>query len=180
MWITETAVPPMIICSTLAVILFIRWHLRRQRKYMIGGLLMVVLLIGFYFLELRIVTEDERVEADLYALVDAFEKKDAEKTLSYISLRAKQLRVKAKMALAVLTIDGDLRITDVQTALKLENSVATTHFRANGAATLMGMAGHRPTRWELIWHKVDDEWKVTKAQMLDPISGGAAESPVPK
>ncbi len=180
MWITETAIPPMIICSILAVILFIRWHLRRQSKYIVGSLLMVGLLIGFYFLELRIVTEREQVEADLYALVAAFEQKDAEKTLSYISLQAKQLRVKAKMALAVLTIDGDLRITDVQTALKLENSVATTHFRANGAATLMGMAGHRPTRWELTWQKVDDEWKVTKAQMLNSISGEATESSVPK
>lgn len=180
MWITETAIPPMIICSILAVILFIRWYLRRQSKYLAGCLLMLGLLVGFYFLELRIVTEGERVEADLYALVDAFEHKDAEKTLSYISLGAKQLRLKAKLALDLLTINGDLRITDVQTALKLENSVATTHFRANGAATFMGMSGHRPTRWELTWQKVGDEWKVTKAQMLDPISGDAVESPVSK
>lgn len=175
MWITETAVPPMIICSILAVILFIRWYLRRQTKYMVGSLLMVVLLGGFYVLELRIVTEREQVEAELYGLVDAFQKKQAEKTLNYISLGAKELRTRAKFALDVLTIDGELRITDVQTELKLDNSVATTHFRANGAATFMGMTGRRPTRWLLTWQKVGDEWKVTKAQMLDPISGEEVE-----
>ncbi len=171
MWITETAIPPMIICSVLAVILFIRWHLKRQTKYMAGCLLMLGLLVGFYFLELRIVTERERVETDLYGLVDAFQKKEAETTLSYFSQQAHGLRMLVQTALNLLTIEGELRITDIETELKAQDSIATTHFRANGAATFQGFSGRHPTRWELTWQKIGGEWKVTKARRLNPITG---------
>lgn len=171
MWITETAIPPMIICSIIAVVLFVQWYLRQQMKYLIGCVAMVGALVGFYFLELNIITESERVEADLYGLVSAFEKKEVEPTLNYISPRALQLRALVLTALNLVTINGELRITDVMTELKSENSIATTHFRANGTATFGDISGSSPTRWELTWQKMGGEWKVTKASRLNPITG---------
>ncbi|WP_298869334.1 hypothetical protein [uncultured Gimesia sp.] len=171
MWVTETAIPPMIICSILAVVLFVQYYLRHQVKYIVGCLVMIGAIVGFYFLEQSIITERERVEADLYGLIGAFEKKEVEPTLNYISRQAPGLRALVQTALNLVTIDGELRITDVLTELRSENSVATTHFRANGAATFGGFSGSSPTRWELTWQKMGGEWKVTKASRLNPITG---------
>jgi hypothetical protein len=171
MWITETAIPPMIICSIIAAVFFVQWYLRHQTKYVIGCLVMIGATVGFYFLELNIITESERVEADLYGLISAFEKKEVDPTLLYISPRAKPLRSLVQTALNLVTINGQLRITDVSTELKSEDSIATTHFRANGAATFGGFSGSSPTRWELTWQKMGGEWKVTKASRLNPITG---------
>lgn len=171
MWITETAIPPIIVCSILAAVLIVQWYLRRQTKYIAGAILMVVLMVGFYVLELSIITTRERVETDLYGLVNAFQNKEVDTTLDYISPRADGLRQMVQIALKLVTIDGELRITDVQTELRSEDSVATTHFRANGAATFGSFSGRQPTRWELTWQKMGGEWKVTKATRLNPITG---------
>ena len=91
MWVTETAIPPMIICSIVAVVLFVQFYLRHQIKYIVGCLVMTGAIVGFYFLEQSIITERERVEADLYGLISAFENKEVEPTLSYFSPRAEGL-----------------------------------------------------------------------------------------
>ncbi|QDV53375.1 hypothetical protein [Gimesia fumaroli] len=171
MWITETAVPPILICCVIATILFVQWYLRRQTKYIAGAIVMVVLMFGFYLLELNIITTREQVESDLYGLVNAFENKEVDTTMNYISPRADVLRQLVQTALNLVTIDGELRITDVETALRSEDSVATTHFRANGAATFGSFSGRHPTRWELTWQKMGGEWKVIKATRLNPITG---------
>ncbi|MCA9014244.1 MAG: hypothetical protein KDA77_02825 [Planctomycetaceae bacterium] len=171
MWITETAIPPMIVCSIIAAILFVQWYLRRQTKYLVGVIVMAGLTLGFYVLELNIITAREQVEADLYGLTNAFQNKEVDATLNYISPRADGLRLLVQTALNLVTIDGDLRITDVQTELRSEDSIATTHFRANGTATFGSYSGRHPTRWELTWQKMGGEWKVTKARRLNPITG---------
>ncbi|WP_417385348.1 hypothetical protein [Gimesia sp.] len=171
MWFTETAIPPMVVCSVIAAILFIQWYQRRLGKYLIGCLFMILLTIGFYVLELSIVTPRERVEDDLFSLISAFQKKEEETTLSYISPRAKPLRDMVKFALGVITVEDDLRITDVSTELKAEDSIATIHFRANGTAMYAGLSSRQPTRWELTWQKMGGEWKVTEATRLNPITG---------
>ncbi|WP_417391071.1 hypothetical protein [Gimesia sp.] len=171
MWFTETAIPPMVVCSAIAAILFIQWYQRRLGKFLIGSLFMVLLTVGFYMLEVSIVTPRERVEADLFNLIDAFQKKEAETTLSYISPRAQQLRGMVTLALELVTLDDDLRITDVSTEMKSEDSIATIHFRANGTAMYGGVSGRQPTRWELTWQKMGGEWKVTEATRLNPITG---------
>ncbi|QDV20995.1 hypothetical protein Pan153_56770 [Gimesia panareensis] len=171
MWFTETAIPPIAICSVIAVILFIQWYLRRQSKYLVGMAIALVMMVASYFIELSIITPRERVEADLYGLVDAFQNKEADATLDYISPRAAALRGKVNMALTLVTIDGELRITDVETELLADDSIAKTHFRANGAATFRGISGRSPTRWLLTWQKMGGEWKVTEAQRLNPITG---------
>ncbi|WP_417380263.1 hypothetical protein [Gimesia sp.] len=171
MWFTETAIPPMVVCSAIAAILFIQWYQRRLGKFLIGSLIMVLVTVGFYLLEISIVTPRERVEADLYDLIDAFQHKEQEKTLDYISPRAVQLQGVVKLAMELVTLDDDLRITDVSTVMKAEDSLATIHFRANGTAMYGGVSSRQPTRWELTWQKMGGEWKVTEATRLNPITG---------
>ena len=171
MWFTETAIPPIAICSVIAVILFIQWYLKRQSKYLVGMALALVMMVGSYLIEMSIITSRERVEADLYGLANAFQNKQVDATMEYISPRAIPLRTLVMLALNTVTIDGELRITDVQTEMLADNSLAKTHFRANGAATYKGISGRSPTRWELTWQKMGDVWKVTEARRLNPITG---------
>lgn len=171
MWFTETAIPPIAICSVIAVILFIQWYLKRQSKYLVGMALALVMMVGSYLIEMSIITPRERVEADLYGLANAFQNKQVDATMEYISPRAITLRTLVMLALNTVTIDGELRITDVQTEMLADNSLAKTHFRANGAATYKGISGRSPTRWELTWQKMGDVWKVTEARRLNPITG---------
>lgn len=171
MWFTETAIPPIAICSVIATVLFIQWYLRRQSKYLVGMAIALVMLGGSYLIEISIVTPRERVEADLYALADAFQYKDVDTTMGYISKGAAPLRTLVMLALNTVTIDGDLRITDVETEMLADDSIAKTHFRANGAATFKGISGRAPTRWELTWQQIGGEWKVTEARRLNPITG---------
>lgn len=171
MWITETAIPPIVVCSIIAAVLLIQWYLRRQSKYLVGAAISIVLMFAFYSVEQSIVTPREQVEAELYGLANAFQNKEAETTLDYISPRADGLRQMVKLALNLITMNSELRITDVQTELRSDNSVATTHFRANGEATYGSFTGRHPTRWELTWQKMGGEWKVTKAERLNPITG---------
>lgn len=171
MWFTETAIPPIVICTLIAAILFIQWYQRRQSKYLVGTVITLIMLVVFYMLEISIVTPRERVEADLYGLANAFQNQDSEKTLNYISPRAKALQSLVLLALKTVTIDGELHLTDVQTELRADDSIAKTHFRANGTATFRGISGRSPTRWELTWQKTGGEWKVTEAQRLNPITG---------
>jgi hypothetical protein len=171
MWFTETAIPPIAICSVIAVILFIQWYLKRQSKYLVGMALALVMMVGSYLIEMSIITPRERVEADLYGLANAFQNKQVDATMEYISPRAIPLRTLVMLALNTVTIDGELRITDVQTEMLADNSLAKTHFRANGAATYKGISGRSPTRWELTWQKMGDVWKVTEARRLNPITG---------
>lgn len=171
MWFTETAIPPIAICSVIAVILFIQWYLKRQSKYLVGMALALVMMVGSYLIELSIITPRERVEADLYGLANAFQNKQVDATMDYISPRAVPLQMLVMLALNTVTIDGELRITDVQTEMLADNSLAKTHFRANGAATYKGISGRSPTRWELTWQKMGDAWKVTEARRLNPITG---------
>lgn len=171
MWFTETAIPPIAICSVIAVVLFIQWYLRRQSKYLVGLAITLAIMVGSYLIEISVVTPRERVEADLYGLANAFQNKQADATMDYISPRALPLRTLVLLALNTVTIDGELRITDVETEMLADNSLAKTHFRANGAATYRGISGRAPTRWELTWQQIGGEWKVTEARRLNPITG---------
>lgn len=171
MWFTETAIPPIAICSVIAVILFIQWYLRRQSKYLVGLAITLAIMVGSYLIEISVITPRERVEADLYGLANAFQNKQSDATMDYISPRALPLRTLVLLALNTVTIDGELRITDVETEMLADNSLAKTHFRANGAATYRGISGRAPTRWELTWQQIGGEWKVTEARRLNPITG---------
>ena len=73
---------PIAICSVIAAILFIQYYLRRQSKYLVGMGIALIMLVVSYLVEISIVTPRERVEADLYALADAFQHKEVDATMA--------------------------------------------------------------------------------------------------
>jgi hypothetical protein len=190
MWFTETPWPPIVVCTVLGTLSLIAWRAHRRPRYLMGVPLCLVLSIAIYGLEKVIVTEREHVEIELRNLVDAFIEEcetprdvwqrigmaagagPESKTLSYISPKAEEVRRQAIGALMFVSRIEYLRITDVSTAMKASNSRAIMHFRANAGVQVPNLyEGHHASRWELTWQREAGEWKVIRAQRLDPITG---------
>ena len=170
MWFTETPWPPIFICCVAAAVCGIVWFNTQRDKYLLfafGFLFFSGLIFG---LERMVVTEAERIEADVYALTSAFQKKDLKKTLGYFSEENIIDRAKVTMAMEVVTVHDDLRVSDVIVTVNEEDSRATSHFRANATATMKGFGGprHLPTRWEFTWQREEGEWRIIKTRRLHP------------
>ena len=67
-----------------------------------------------------------------------------------------------------VSVESDIRVTDVSVQLTNEDSRAITHFRANATVSASGVGGgYHPSRWELTWQKEGDEWKITRTKYLN-------------
>ena len=173
MWFTETPWPPILICSVIAILFAVVWYAKQRAVFLLGVPVMLVCGVAIYFVEQSIVTEAELVEAAVLDLAETVERGDTEETLSFISANATALRLVIGTALTLVTVEDDLRITDLNVTMMAQNSRAKSHFRANGSFThrSLGATSNRPTRWELTWQREGGEWKIVKVDMLDPITG---------
>ena len=120
-----------------------------------------------------IVTEAEKLEARVHELADALIAGESERALSHFSPTAAAERAAVRAGLAFVVIDPDLRLSDWQIEVTANDTRGTTHFRANGTvgAPKLGFSQHVATRWQLVWRKEADVWKIVEARRLDPITG---------
>jgi hypothetical protein len=171
MWFTDTPWPPIFICCVAAAVCGIVWFSTQRAKYLFfafGFLFFSGLIFG---LERMVVTEAERIEADVYNVTSAFQKKDLEKTLSFFSEKNLKDRLKVTGAMLLVTVHDDLRVSDVIVTVNENESLATSHFRANASVTMAGYgeAGWRPSRWEFTWQQEQDQWRIIKIRRLNPL-----------
>ncbi|REJ79674.1 MAG: hypothetical protein DWQ34_19615 [Planctomycetota bacterium] len=173
MWFTETPWPPIFILAVIAACLAAAFSATQRSVYLAGILVLALLGGGIYFIEKQIVTERERVEAAIYGVADAFQRRDVAETVGYISQNAVLLRLLVLSKLREVQVREDLRITDVSIETSNQDSRATSHFRANGTFAVAGYGdvGHQPTRWEVDWQKEGGEWRIINVRRLDPING---------
>ncbi len=192
MWFTETAWPPIIGVSVLAVLLFLGW-LRQRRLGFLAGVAFCIALCGIlWVLELQIVTERERVEQRLIGLAETFQQESMQcglanlvvpggqpRTLNFVSASANDVRSMVEAALKLVDIADDVRISDIHTTLSNNNSRATTRFRASATVTVgtYGNVGRQSTRWELTWQREQDEWQVRRATRLHFLTGEPLQNP---
>jgi hypothetical protein len=173
MWFTDTPWPPILICVVIGVILFLVWSSNKSGMLLLGAAGMIVVAGMIFVVEQLIITEAERVEANVYALAAAVEADDVERTLSFFSKRAGSGRSKIAIAMSLYDISDDMRITDLQVEITAANSIGISRFRANGTVTGKGsgIGGHGATRWRLTWNREgeEDEWKITEVQRLHHI-----------
>jgi len=173
MWFTETPWPPILICSVLAVMAFAAWYATQRKIHLVGiaGLALIGAVV--YFVEASIVTEAERVEAAVIALVEAYQRRDLDASLEHVSPNYVLLRGAIATTMAAYEVSDDLRLTDLRVRFTAEETKAISHFRANATVSGPMVTGQtrRPTRWELTWQLEADEWKVIKARSLDPLTG---------
>ena len=190
MWFTETPWPPIFILAIGAAVLAAVFAATQRSMYLAGIVVLGIIAGGVYFVEQRIVTEAERVEAAIYGVTDAFQQRDVSKTVSYFSQNATipqdavppffqafarnlTLPVIVERAVSNVQVQDDLRITDISVETSNNDSRAKSHFRANGSFFVAGVGdvGRQPTRWEFRWQKEANEWRVVNVQRLDPITG---------
>ena len=132
---------------------------------------MFVCSAAIYFVEQSIVTDTELVEAAVLDLALTFERGETEEMLSFLSANETLLRIKIGTALRLITVENDLRITDLNVTTMAQNSRAKSRFRVNGTFRLPVGTSNRPTRWELTWQQEAGDWKVLKVARLNPITG---------
>jgi hypothetical protein len=172
MWFTEDPWPPVLICGLVALIGLGLWASSKRVLHL--GIVAVAALaaIGFVLLEQSIVTDAERIEAQVRTLCTQFQLKD-QALFEHFSPQAPELRTMVGAALALVTVEDDLSLTDFQTKLTNQGSRATCHFRANATISLsmLGKVGRQPARFELTFAKEGDAWKIIEVKRLNPLNG---------
>ena len=173
MWFTETAWPPVMICLVGVVLLLAAWTKRQRFVYLAGIVGLACVVGGLFFVEAHIVTDAERVEADIIDWTAEFQREDIDGTLSYISPQAAAIRTLALAAMEIVDVHDDLRITDLSVTLTNEGTRAVSRFRANATVDVKGYGnqGRRPSYWEVTWQKQADQWKVIRVVRLNVVTG---------
>lgn len=128
---------------------------------------------GVLVFERARVTPAERIQQHLLDMAQAFEDREQEQVLDYLSLQAEHLRNQVRLGFALVEKVENLRITDTSVTMLAAGSRARLHFRANGTITARGYGdiGHRPTRWQMTWQQEGGQWKVIDIQRLNPMTG---------
>lgn len=177
MWFTENAWPPIIILSVVAVILFGLWQSQRRSGYLAGVVIALFAAVGVYFVEGAIVTEAELIETSVQQMVAACERGDIPATVGFIAPQEVALQLQIAAAMALVDVENDVRVTDLDVRMVAGGTQAVSHFRANATIGIKSM-GHRarhPSRWELTWQKTGDDWKVIEIQRLNVVDGRAMD-----
>jgi len=170
MWFTEDPWPPMLLCGAAAIIAIAFWSSSKRVLPLVIAAVCLVLAGVVYVAEAAIVTPAEEVEGLVVTLCDEFRHKD-QTALDHFSDTAPQWKLVCATAMAMVDVDGDLRLTDFQTRVTNQNSRAVTHFRANATLNVKGFGnvGHQPARIELTWAKEPTGWKIIAVRRLHPI-----------
>jgi ketosteroid isomerase-like protein len=167
-WFTENPWPPIFILGLVVCVLVAVWSSQKRGIWLVGVLAAVALAVGIFFIERSIVTERERIEQKVLELTDAFQKRDHDRTLSFISAQEPELRQMAESALETFTLENDLDVKDFDVRLFGEGTGAVSRFRANGTGSGFGYSGHFASRWDVTWQKEGGDWKIIAVQRLNP------------
>ena len=167
---TENPWPLIVPCLIAAVGLFVVWNQQRRKGLLIGAGLAIALAQTAFVVDHFVVTTAEKLEQNIRDLTAAFQRKDRDRTLSFISQREVLLQQLIGIALANVEVHNDLDIKDVQVTLLAGETLAKTRFRANGTVSYQQTnAGHQPSRWELKWQREGSDWKIIEVHRLHPL-----------
>lgn len=173
MWFTETAWPPIILLSIVAVACVLAAMQTQRAKWLVAAGLVVLLAGAVWYVEKLIVTPAERVEGNLLAMIDAFQKNNEAQTLAFISPASKGLVALAKLGIHVVDVEPGYRVTDIRVSTIANDTAATSHFRLNATVRMpsQGNLGHQPLRFNGKWRVEAGQWRLTEIEELDPIHG---------
>jgi hypothetical protein len=175
MWFSETPWPPAIVLLIGAVLAGIVWSRTRKRAFIAGAVACLLAIPIVFVVERAIVTPAEQVELRIEGLRSAVVRDDIEATLAYFSKSAVAERLAIASGMALVRVEPDVDVTDLTVEVTANDTVAVSHFRANGTFVGRGpfLNGdhHIPTRWRASWRKEAGEWKIFAVERLDPIKG---------
>jgi len=175
MWFTETPWPPAIALLVGAVLAGIVWSRTRKSAFVALGAVFLIAIPLVFVIERAIVTPAEQVEQRIEALRSAVVRDDVEATLGFFSKSAALERAAIASGMTLVRVEPDVDVTDLDIEVTANDTVAVSHFRANGTFVGRGpfLSGdhHIPTRWRASWRKEAGEWKIFAVERLDPIKG---------
>lgn len=173
MWLTENPWPPVVILIVAAIGCAWMWRERQQSWWLVGAIASIALAGGALVFERAIVTPREQIEQHIRDMAQAFEDRDQQQVLDFVSLQAEQVRNQVQLGFAMVEKVENLRITDTSVTMLAAGSRARLHFRANGTIVARGYGdiGHRPTRWLMTWQQEGGQWKIIDIQRLNPMTG---------
>lgn len=167
MWFTENPWPPMFLLGAAAIVLGGLWTAQKRGAWLAAAAVCLLAVVGIYVFEGQVVTDRERVTASLLKMAQAFQQKDADATLAFISRQAAEVRELATTALKDVEVKGALSIKSIDVTMHNENSQADSVFRANGNFTYQGTySSYGSSRWLVRWRKEAGEWKVVEVQRM--------------
>jgi hypothetical protein len=139
----------------------------------VAAIASIALAGGVLVFERSIVTPREQIEQHIRDMAQAFQDREEEQVLDYVSLQAASLRNQVRVGFALVENVENLRITDTSVRMLAADSRARLHFRANGTFTVRGYGnlGHKPTRWQMTWQQEGGLWKIIDVQRLNVMTG---------
>ncbi len=172
MWFTEDPWPPILFCGIGMLLGLGMWASSKRVLHLSLAVVSLFLAGVLFYVEQVIVTPAEQVEQHVVRLCEEFRRKQPA-ALDYFSPNAPELRLMAESAMALVTIDRDLTITDFKTTITNQGSRAQCHFRANATLSVAaaGNVGRQPARFLLTWAKEGSDWKIIGVKRLNPVNG---------
>ena len=175
MWFTETPWAPSIVFFVAVVLAAVLWSHTRKTAFLALAAACLIAIPIVFVVERAIVTPAEEVELRIEAMRAAVIRDDVGGTLEFISKSAALERAAVASGMALVRIEPDVDVTDLDVKVTANDTVAVSHFRANGTfvgrGPFAGGTHHIPTRWRISWRKEGGEWKIYAVERLDPITG---------
>ncbi len=168
----EDAWSPIIGLLAVAVFFAGSWYARPRKAPLIGVLAALAACVAVWLVERQVVTPAEEVERDVMGMVDACQRGNIEETVAFISPQAVGWRAAVAAAMALVDVQDDVRVTDMRVQVRAGGTMAVSRFRANATVRTSGpieYTGRHPSRWELTWQKVGDQWKVIEIRRLSVV-----------
>jgi hypothetical protein len=130
-----------------------------------------------FVVERQIVTDAERVEMSLHDLLDALKTEDAPAAMSVVSPSAPNVQRFVEEAFRRVEVLPGVQLSQVKIQMKSQNSRAVANFRANGPVRWRSsnQEYHGVTRWEVVWQREVDQWRIIRVTRIDPITGEELE-----
>ena len=172
MWFTENPWPPIIIVGLAALVFLVMWNSNRRGLHMLLAMVCVLLCVAIYGIERAIVTEGELLQQRVVQLCHDFRDKKPG-VVDYVSDTQPKYKAMLTEALATVTVQSDLRLSDFQTKLNKENTRGTVRFRANATINVAGMGdvGYHSVHVEFTFHRENGVWKIIEIRRFNPING---------
>src|SRR5579863_190931 len=139
-WFFENPWPPIIACVVLAAVFVYLWSGRKQTVHLgvAAGLILLAMMV--FAVERTVVTDSERVEHSIHGLAQAFQRKDVPVLMDYFSVGSLELQSLVKNAAEQITVQDDLRISDLEVSMHSQNTRAVARFRASATVGFEGQA----------------------------------------
>jgi hypothetical protein len=171
MWPSENPWPVIFLCVSGAVGLMICWSQFRRRGLLVGAAAAVLLALIAWIYDLQVVTDTEQIRQNVYNITRAFQKRDLDATISYVSPAAKELRLIIGSAFNMVEVHDDMRVTDVRVEVLSNGERAKSRFRVNATITTHAMTQRISSLWEARWQPEEGTWKMIDILQFDPLNG---------